>query len=249
MSDEIRCPECGTWCQVNRCYNCGWSRGPDWDHVEKCPGCGAKGEAYINKMGRVGSWGYDCESVNYPSGQFIQSQLCFKRQIAVKDEELADRDERIKILEERNDVLARAGNAVQREREEAKTENTRLREACIKDEHEIQQVLGKALGYPELYPKASEVDDGTVCVGEHVGVTVAQEAADKIKSLEQDAEDALDGLLAIPNALRIRASKYELEADAEPDKAERGILRRIGGALRNLADDVQNAQRAKEEGE
>lgn len=55
---------------------------------------------------------------------------------------------------------------------------------CIKEFHEIEQILGKALGYPwykddqKNWPDATE-DDG-VCVGEHVAVTLAMEAADKL---------------------------------------------------------------------
>lgn len=42
------------------------------------------------------------------------------------------------------------------------------------ENNEAQQILGRALGYPE-------VDAGAVCVGEHVLVTIAQEAADAIR--------------------------------------------------------------------
>jgi len=59
-----------------------------------------------------------------------------------------------------------------------------LKEAWIKENHEIEQILGKALGYPELYPDVSKVDDGTVCVRDHVAVTLVQEAAAKIKELK-----------------------------------------------------------------
>lgn len=52
---------------------------------------------------------------------------------------------------------------------------------------EIQQILGAALGYPRFvddqanFPGATE-DDG-VCVGDHVGVTLAMEAAEEIERL------------------------------------------------------------------
>jgi len=45
--------------------------------------------------------------------------------------------------------------------------------------HEIEQEIGKALGYPELYPAASKVDDGTVCVGDHVPITLVRELISK----------------------------------------------------------------------
>ena len=56
----------------------------------------------------------------------------------------------------------------------------------------IEQVLGKALGYPwykddqKNFPGATE-EDG-VCVGGHVAYTIAAEAASRIKSLEEKLE-------------------------------------------------------------
>lgn len=68
-----------------------------------------------------------------------------------------------------------------REIAEAKQEIQRLRYACIKTEEEIQQTLGKALGYPwykddqKNFPAATE--EHGVCVGDHVAETLAMEAA------------------------------------------------------------------------
>lgn len=56
---------------------------------------------------------------------------------------------------------------------------------------EVEQSLGKALGYPELYPAASAVDDGTVCVGDHVPESLAEEAAETIEKLRKQAEIGL----------------------------------------------------------
>jgi hypothetical protein len=58
-----------------------------------------------------------------------------------------------------------------------------LRAALTRQNHEIEQTLGKTLGYPPLYPDASPVDDGQVCVGPHVAETLALEAADRIARL------------------------------------------------------------------
>ena len=58
------------------------------------------------------------------------------------------------------------------------------RKAVQQSFHEIEQTLGKALGYPPLYPGASPVDDGQVCVGDHVPETLATEAAVRIAALE-----------------------------------------------------------------
>jgi hypothetical protein len=59
--------------------------------------------------------------------------------------------------------------------------------ACIKLNHEVCQILGKALGYPKYmddpvnFPDATEADG--VCVGEHVAETLAAEAAKKLAAL------------------------------------------------------------------
>lgn len=55
---------------------------------------------------------------------------------------------------------------------------------------DVEQVLGKALGYPPAYPDASEVDDGRVCVGEHTPATLAREAATEITRLRAALADA-----------------------------------------------------------
>jgi hypothetical protein len=58
----------------------------------------------------------------------------------------------------------------------------------MKDFAEIEQILGKALGYPwfkddqKNFPGATE--ENGVCVGEHIPVTIATEAATKIRRYE-----------------------------------------------------------------
>lgn len=60
----------------------------------------------------------------------------------------------------------------------------RLRHDWAQADHEVEQILGKALGYPLLYPAVSTVDDGQVCVGDHVAASLAMEAADRLTSAE-----------------------------------------------------------------
>lgn len=85
-----------------------------------------------------------------------------------------------------------------------------------KELNEVEQILGKALGYPELY----EADDpekgpitcgteypnakptGTVCVGDHVPATLAQEAANRIRSTEEEVAH-LHGLGVIHGAVYV----------------------------------------------
>lgn len=74
-----------------------------------------------------------------------------------------------------------------------------LQHGYSKTQHEIKQVLGKALGnYPwykddqKNFPSATDADG--VCVGEHVAETIAEEAADVIVHLKEQ-RDELIGLL------------------------------------------------------
>lgn len=68
-------------------------------------------------------------------------------------------------------------------------ELSRLRESHIWACHEVEQILGKALGYPwykddqKNFPGTTEADG--VCFGEHVPETLAQEAAQKIRTLRR----------------------------------------------------------------
>lgn len=70
----------------------------------------------------------------------------------------------------------------------AAREANRLRDGLIKLEHDVQQTLGAALGYPRHvddpanFPGATEGDG--VCVGVEVAETLAIEAAEKIRLLQ-----------------------------------------------------------------
>ena len=63
------------------------------------------------------------------------------------------------------------------------------RDGMLKELLEIEQILGKALGYPwykddqKNFPGATE-EDG-VCTGEHTPVTLAMEAANKLNSFTE----------------------------------------------------------------
>ena len=90
-------------------------------------------------------------------------------------------------------AIAKAGAGWLTERQLAAlvAEVRRARAACARQSHEIEQVLGKALGYPLFGPEMSPdgVPDGFVCVGEHVAESLADEAAARIGALtcERDA--------------------------------------------------------------
>lgn len=93
------------------------------------------------------------------------------------------------------------------ERDEARADNVTLRAAWSKENDEICQVLGKALGMPwykddqKNFPGATEANG--VCVGEHVAVTIAMEAASRIAAIE-----------ACNSTLRAERDALEDERDA-----------------------------------
>lgn len=71
---------------------------------------------------------------------------------------------------------------------EMQEEIIRLREqvdAMARERYEIDQILGKALGYPE-YTEDFGAPKGDVCTGEHVPVTLAREAAKRIEELKKN---------------------------------------------------------------
>jgi len=84
-----------------------------------------------------------------------------------------------------------------------------------KELNEVEQILGKALSYPELY-EALDIEKGmiacgpdypnakptgTICVGDHVPATLAQEAANRIRSTEEEVAH-LHGI-GLPNRPKI----------------------------------------------
>jgi len=64
-----------------------------------------------------------------------------------------------------------------------------LEAAIAHESWEIEQILGKILGYPLMGPEVGG-DYTTVCVGDHVPATLAMEAADKIRKLQAIIENA-----------------------------------------------------------
>jgi hypothetical protein len=75
-------------------------------------------------------------------------------------------------------------------------EVARLKAACAATEHEVQQTLGKALGYPPLYPDAEATDSGQVGVGDHVAASLADEAAATIGGLQAALQPFADYALS-----------------------------------------------------
>ena len=71
-----------------------------------------------------------------------------------------------------------------------------VRDKMIKESQEIEQILGKALGYPwykddlKNFPNDTEADG--VCIGDHTAWSLAMCAADKIKELEDKLMNCID---------------------------------------------------------
>lgn len=81
----------------------------------------------------------------------------------------------------RNDLLKDCTNTIDKYRKESE---------------EIEQILGKALGYPwykddpKNFPNATEADG--VCIGDHTAWSLAMCAADRIKELEDKLMNCID---------------------------------------------------------
>lgn len=81
---------------------------------------------------------------------------------------------------------------------ELKAKIYNLRRDWSRSDDEIQQTLGKALGYPWFkddqvnFPGATEAEG--VCVGDHVAGTIAMEAAREIKCLKTELAAAYTAL-------------------------------------------------------
>lgn len=64
-----------------------------------------------------------------------------------------------------------------------------VRDKMLEEFHQIEQILGKALGYPwfkndqKNFPEATEQDG--VCVGAEVAWSLAEKAAERIKKLSK----------------------------------------------------------------
>jgi hypothetical protein len=76
-----------------------------------------------------------------------------------------------------------------------RTEVSRLKDAYHKTASEIDQTLGRALGYPRYrddqknFPGTTDADG--VCTGDHVPESLAAEAAKAISRLRQERDEAL----------------------------------------------------------
>lgn len=112
----------------------------------------------------------------------------------------------------------------------ALAEEQRRVQGCIQEFCEIDQVLGKALGYPWYkddpvnFPDATEADG--VCTADQTPVTLAMDAAERLKTTNHKAEYLL-------SLLREDADLMELLQDAilAPDPLRPDDMARIARAI------------------
>lgn len=64
-----------------------------------------------------------------------------------------------------------------------------------REQNEIDQILGKALGYPEADETIMEKPDGSVVTGDHTPVTLAMEAARKLRDAVADERERVAKLV------------------------------------------------------
>jgi hypothetical protein len=63
-------------------------------------------------------------------------------------------------------------------------EKERAKVQALRGEHyQAEQVLGRAMDFPEGYPDVNDVDDGSVEIGEHTLVSLAQHVASHVEKL------------------------------------------------------------------
>jgi len=107
-------------------------------------------------------------------------------------------------------------------------EKQRMHRVYRDQEREIEQLLGKALGYPwykddqKNFPGATE-EDG-VCIGEHVTVTIVMEAAEKLTKLQERVRELEAALAGAEKELSVWHESAEHGELAWYDAQERGEL-------------------------
>lgn len=92
----------------------------------------------------------------------------------------------------------------------------RLTIAYRKSKEEIEQDLGKALGYPAYDESVMEVPDGSVCIGENCAESLAAEAARTIRELRDGKAALLDKLDVLQKSLQEIADRANESAARTP---------------------------------
>jgi hypothetical protein len=100
---------------------------------------------------------------------------------------------------------------------DAERELARLRTACMEADNNVEQVLGKALGYPwykdDQANFAGATEHDGVCTGDHTTESIASEAARKIAGLKRMLQVAIENEYDLRKKLDA-AEKFRLELSA-----------------------------------
>jgi hypothetical protein len=107
--------------------------------------------------------------------------------------------------------------------ETSRSEGDRLEDAMIQQSYEIEQMLGKALGYPKYRDDPKNfpgVTDDSVCVGDNTPESLAMEGAARLKKAEKDHPDheACPCYLARKMEERVRKAESKLDELREKGK-------------------------------
>lgn len=155
----------------------------------------------IRRVARVAREGFCRYVVRYDPGEFTMTETVNARFFLRRTAQMvADalhgaycdgrQDERLArtMRAAGGEHSAAEGAAVKRQRDDARAELARLRASMAAENDRICQILGAVLGYPRFcddqrnFPSATEADG--VCVGDHVAMSLASEAARELKRLK-----------------------------------------------------------------
>jgi hypothetical protein len=131
-------------------------------------------------------------------------------------------------------------------------ERDRLRKAATDQNHQIEQTLGAALGYPrycddqKAFPDATEADG--VCVGDHVAETLAEEAAARIVTLQSGKGVASPDYEFLYNELAATQLVDRKRLDTAIDALSRILNLKTRKAVIDAAKDALIAITSDEEG-
>lgn len=123
----------------------------------------------------------------------------------------------------------------------------RFRAALFKMSHEIDQTLGKALGYPRYddadYPQPEGNFRDEVCTGEHVPETLAAEAARRIRELEAELDEERTRRRMVLGRIRDAVRAADLS-----DGVARAAVGAIARSVEELSDEtIRRGQALREE--
>jgi hypothetical protein len=117
-----------------------------------------------------------------------------------------------------------------------------------KELHQVDQILGKALGYPEGYPEVNDTDDGSVVTGEHTVVSLSMEAEKKICDLRSalgiERAAAAESRPVIPTVTADEAAVVDKVKKAIKGKPDSAVQPTRAGTLNGLIHLIERMPRS-----